>query len=118
MRKNNTQTAPRKTRGRPSAQRVNGKSKLNGNSTVLPSDDGHDLIDLDHADDLDPGFLDGEDFEDCDESITGGDDHIDDPVRIYLMQMGEIPLLTRREEVSAARSIERSRCSRSTPSRA
>ncbi|MHC4400003.1 MAG: sigma-70 family RNA polymerase sigma factor [Planctomycetota bacterium] len=41
--------------------------------------------------------------------VTGRDDHIDDPVRIYLMQMGEIPLLSRREEVSAAKRIERSR---------
>ena len=41
--------------------------------------------------------------------LTGNDDHIDDPVRIYLMQMGEIPLLTRREEISAAKRIERSR---------
>jgi RNA polymerase primary sigma factor len=40
---------------------------------------------------------------------TGGDDHIDDPVRIYLMQMGEIPLLNRREEIGAAKRIERSR---------
>ncbi|MCS7305905.1 MAG: sigma-70 family RNA polymerase sigma factor [Thermoguttaceae bacterium] len=32
--------------------------------------------------------------------------HIDDPVRIYLMQMGEIPLLTRKEEIAAARQIE------------
>jgi len=109
LRKNNTHTAPRKTRGRPAVQPVNGKSKLNGNSSVASSEDGHDLIDLDHAEDLDPAFLDTEDFEDCDESVTGGDDHIDDPVRIYLMQMGEIPLLTRREEISAARSIERSR---------
>ncbi len=34
---------------------------------------------------------------------------IDDPVRIYLMQMGEIPLLSRREEIAAARRIERAR---------
>jgi len=38
-----------------------------------------------------------------------GDDRIDDPVRIYLMQMGEIPLLTREQEVSAAKKIEYSR---------
>jgi RNA polymerase primary sigma factor len=37
------------------------------------------------------------------------DPAIDDPVRIYLMQMGEIPLLSRREEVSSARAIERTR---------
>ena len=40
---------------------------------------------------------------------TGEDDQIDDPVRIYLMQMGEIPLLNKHEEVSVARRIERSR---------
>ncbi|KKL57770.1 hypothetical protein LCGC14_2232100, partial [marine sediment metagenome] len=40
---------------------------------------------------------------------TGGDDQIEDPVRIYLMQMGEIPLLTRAEEIAAARRIEQSR---------
>lgn len=33
----------------------------------------------------------------------------DDPVRMYLTQMGEIPLLTRKEEISLARKIELSR---------
>ena len=37
------------------------------------------------------------------------DDNIDDPVRIYLMQMGEIPLLNRVEEVDSAKKIERAR---------
>ncbi|MEI6240274.1 MAG: sigma-70 family RNA polymerase sigma factor [Planctomycetia bacterium] len=32
--------------------------------------------------------------------------HIDDPVRLYLLQMGGIPLLTRETEVSSARQIE------------
>jgi len=41
--------------------------------------------------------------------VTGDDDQIDDPVRIYLMQMGEVPLLTRREEIASARQIERTR---------
>jgi len=33
----------------------------------------------------------------------------DDPVRMYLTQMGEIPLLTRREEIRLARKIETTR---------
>ena len=36
-------------------------------------------------------------------------DAIDDPVRMYLMQMGEIPLLTRDQEVESAKEIERTR---------
>ncbi|MGC4006492.1 MAG: sigma-70 family RNA polymerase sigma factor [Pirellulales bacterium] len=42
----------------------------------------------------------------ADLSHTGDDDQIDDPIRMYLMQMGEIPLLNRAEEVSAAKKIE------------
>lgn len=37
------------------------------------------------------------------------DSAIDDPVRMYLMQMGRIPLLTRDEEVAAATSIDKAR---------
>ena len=35
----------------------------------------------------------------------------DDPVRMYLTQMGEIPLLTRQEEINLARRIETTRTS-------
>lgn len=49
----------------------------------------------------------GDDFrgEEGNESV----DATEDPVRMYLMQMGEIPLLTRQEEVSAAKRIELTR---------
>ncbi len=40
-----------------------------------------------------------------DESI----DAIDDPVRMYLMQMGQIPLLNRGQEISIAKEIEKAR---------
>ena len=37
------------------------------------------------------------------------EESIDDPVRMYLMQMGQIPLLTREEEVDSAKKIDRAR---------
>src|SRR5262245_8373698 len=40
---------------------------------------------------------------------TGGSEKIDDPVRMYLTQMGEIPLLTRDQEINLARQIEETR---------
>ncbi len=59
---------------------------------------------------------DGDDAPDEDEELSlFGDDDTDvvdateDPVRMYLIQMGEIPLLTRQQEVSAARQIELTR---------
>jgi RNA polymerase primary sigma factor len=36
-------------------------------------------------------------------------DAIDDPVRMYLMQMGRIPLLNRQEEIASAKEIDRTR---------
>src|SRR5438874_8233820 len=44
---------------------------------------------------LEPSFMDEEDSR-----------RIDDPVRMYLTQMGEIPLLKREEEISLAKKIE------------
>ena len=37
---------------------------------------------------------------------TGEEDHIDDPIRMYLMQMGEISLLNRAEEIASAKQIQ------------
>jgi RNA polymerase primary sigma factor len=42
-------------------------------------------------------------------STAGSSEKIDDPVRMYLTQMGEIPLLTRREEIHLAKLIELTR---------
>jgi RNA polymerase primary sigma factor len=51
--------------------------------------------DDDRGGDLDLSFMDEEDTR-----------RIDDPVRMYLTQMGEIPLLKREEEISLAKKIE------------
>ena len=50
--------------------------------------------------------------QDEDSSFLAGDDGeswSDDPVRMYLTQMGEIPLLTRKEEIALAKRIETAR---------
>ena len=55
---------------------------------------------------------DSADDEAIEEFETAGDDDdaaIDDPVRMYLMQMGEIPMLNRDSEVAAAQQIETTR---------
>ena len=48
-------------------------------------------------------------IDEVEESVTGSRVAIDDPVRMYLMQMGQIPLLSRAEEISAAKDIDRAR---------
>jgi RNA polymerase primary sigma factor len=57
------------------------------------------------------GTVEDNDETDLDvEEVAGGSrECIDDPVRMYLMQMGEIPLLSRAQELTSARKIERTR---------
>jgi RNA polymerase primary sigma factor len=67
------------------------------------------------------GFDEFDAFADAEGEVDGSDEEseevespvdliaTEDPVRMYLMQMGQIPLLSRTEEVSAAKEIERSR---------
>ena len=43
------------------------------------------------------------------DTLSGETKRIDDPVRMYLTQMGEIPLLTRQEEINLAKKIEMTR---------
>lgn len=52
--------------------------------------------------------MEGESDEESSLLMEAGEivDATEDPVRMYLMQMGEIPLLSRQQEVSAARQIE------------
>jgi len=85
------------------------------------ADDALDLTDdaveaLDVEDDLDRAVLDDDEGHDpeldpTEDLLAGVDDESwsDDPVRMYLTQMGEIPLLTRQQEVSLAKQIELTR---------
>ena len=59
-------------------------------------------------------LFDEEDEEEIEQTVDKSDEegspnNTDDPVRMYLMQMGQIPLLSRVEEVDAAKEIERAR---------
>jgi len=67
-----------------------------------------DLVD----DDLDLDAESDNDLTATDEDLLAGEDAeswSDDPVRMYLTQMGEIPLLTRQQEIALAKAIEKSR---------
>jgi RNA polymerase primary sigma factor len=74
----------------------------------LPDDE--ETSDDDECDLDDPGQQeDDPDVRGADDDFLGVDDGeswSDDPVRMYLTQMGEIPLLTRQEEIRLAKKIE------------
>ncbi|MBL8826948.1 MAG: sigma-70 family RNA polymerase sigma factor, partial [Planctomycetaceae bacterium] len=71
----------------------------------LDADD--DTVDEDAEFDLEEGRV----VDDLDDTLAevASTARIDDPVRIYLMQMGENPLLTRDQEITSAKQIERTR---------
>jgi len=89
----------------------NGRAKWNGKRGATRSAANRKTIDPDQRPPIVDGTVAGrgQAGDGSGLTLTGNDDHIDDPVRIYLMQMGEIPLLSRREEIAAAKRIERSR---------
>jgi RNA polymerase primary sigma factor len=72
---------------------------------------------LDVEDDLDRAVLEDDEEHDPELDVTAEDllagvedeSWSDDPVRMYLTQMGEIPLLTRQQEVALAKQIELTR---------
>jgi RNA polymerase primary sigma factor len=83
---------PRKANGQPVPLPQAGEKKARRRS---PKPDRKRAADPDAADD--------------DHRREGSVSNVDDPVRMYLMQMGEIPMLSRAEEVDSAKSIEATR---------
>ncbi len=76
--------------------------------------DASELADDDDEDEVNARKLRTADFEPAKETIDPltmptSAERIDDPVRMYLTQMGEIPLLTREQEIWLAKTIERTR---------
>jgi len=82
------------------------ETELNSKTRVEDDDSGNSNQaiprDSDSKDELDAAL----DVEDDTPDIESWSD---DPVRMYLTQMGEIPLLTRQEEINLARRIETTR---------
>jgi RNA polymerase primary sigma factor len=74
---------------------------------LIDGDEGEEAEDapVNLADEILADSADLPPFEDSD----GDGRHIDDPVRMYLTQMGEIPLLDRKQEVALAMRIELTR---------
>jgi RNA polymerase primary sigma factor len=77
---------------------------------ILLEDQGIELIDESEAEEREGGgsVLDDETRAELDISFLdeGDSRRIDDPVRMYLTQMGEIPLLKREQEIALAKKIE------------
>jgi RNA polymerase primary sigma factor len=79
---------------------------------ILLEDQGIELIDESEAEEREGGVatpvLDDEVRAELDLSFMDEEDsrRIDDPVRMYLTQMGEIPLLKREQEIALAKKIE------------
>jgi RNA polymerase primary sigma factor len=99
------------------AAKVNGAASKNGK--VNGSAQRHDfdaepeadfpLLDDAVVDDVLDVLPDNEDELEHLPEEGSAESHIDDPIRMYLMQMGEIPMLCREDEISSARRIEETR---------
>jgi RNA polymerase primary sigma factor len=110
---------PKNLRKPPAAVKSSAKKVPSVNGHGLAHDDGgfadHDDAEatgLASDDEAEVGWEDEE--TEVEELDPHGDDDAgalatDDPVRMYLMQMGQIPLLNRAQEIAAAKEIERTR---------
>jgi RNA polymerase primary sigma factor len=103
-------------------KRTTTKSRASVNGHGLAHDEGFGHEDGEHGLAVDAGVEHGpaiaheeelgwDDEEDHDPhgDAEASVDATDDPVRMYLMQMGQIPLLNRAQEIASAKQIERTR---------
>jgi RNA polymerase primary sigma factor len=108
-------SVPKTTRNLSDRKDSNDDRELLLSDSLVPSEEFHDeALGDDELDSLGEVEADedgvGDEVDDeASEDVGDAPIAIDDPVRMYLMQMGEIPLLNRDEEVAAARSIEQTR---------
>src|SRR5437868_14687331 len=102
----------KKLKRQPSAKAPR-KTRVNGHG--LAHDEGFARGDeADEApaaarDEEEPGWSEEEPERDPHGDEDAGVDATDDPVRMYLMQMGQIPLLNRFQEIASAKQIEKTR---------
>jgi RNA polymerase primary sigma factor len=92
------------TRTKPRKSGVNGHGLKDDDGLVAGDDDAPVVA----ADD-EVAWTEGEEEEDPHGDEEATVDATDDPVRMYLMQMGQIPLLNRAEEIASAKQIEKTR---------
>ena len=77
---------------------------------ILDEAEAEKLNEDDFSEEDDKAGLSGKDDKALEKALVESDSRrIDDPVRMYLTQMGEIPLLSREEEIRLARKIELTR---------
>lgn len=126
--KGHGQSAPRNQSSSEIVNKKNGKSisslrnKLNGSAKGGRHDGESDHRDssaeaphgFDDEFEVEPVDLPAVDEVESEDEVeeietSASSDRIDDPVRIYLMQMGEIPLLNRAQEIECAKRIESTR---------
>lgn len=101
-----------KTNGHEVAHANGAKGKSNGNSNHHIdsfADDEFAVNEDEQPDETLSSVVEHEDELDHLPEEGSLESHIDDPIRMYLMQMGEIPMLNRADEISSARRIEQTR---------
>jgi RNA polymerase primary sigma factor len=103
-----TPVSPARNTRRKSSSPVASRSTRSGSPVVVEEETAEEKGEEDEPRDTSDSH-DHEEREEREELDFSDENNTDDPVRMYLMQMGEIPLLTRAQEIQAAKQIEGTR---------